>query len=194
VSQPNGSCGTAPSGGTNATVHIFPNFTSFLDSARDLAVVVMDSPWLQRSGDPAIDVMRISVSPVGAGVSYVVNGYGAHADNGSGLGVHRNALAVQGIDDSFAGYWRDKVQSGVGRPCKGDSGSPAINRSLISGSLHLVVGIMNNLQPGVEGTFCPEPGAFFRYSKVDDKIGFIESVIGPCSAQSSNGTHFRKCF
>jgi hypothetical protein len=187
-----GNCANPPTAGVNAVVTRFPGYAGDLDQPRDLAVVVFNRPFRAPYG-----IMRLSATAVGNGESYWVNGYGAHADNGSGLGIHRQAAKAQGIDDALKGYWRDEVQQGVGRPCRGDSGSPAINSTRLNGSPggfgnSMAIGVASNAE--LNGGYCPEPGAYFRYTRVDDKIGFIMNLVPTCSFQTFKNWNYLNCF
>lgn len=187
-----GNCTNPPTAGVNAVVTRFPGYAGDLDQPRDLAVVVFNKPFRAPYG-----IMRLSATAVGNGESYWVNGYGAHADNGSGLGIHRQAAKAQGIDDALKGYWRDEVQQGVGRPCRGDSGSPAINSTRLNGSPGgfgntMAIGVASNAE--LNGGSCPEPGAYFRYTRVDDKIGFIMNLVPTCSFQTFKNWNYLNCF
>ena len=187
-----GNCANPPTAGVNAVVTRFPGYAGDLDQARDLAVVVFNRQFRAPFG-----IMRLSATAVGNGESYWVNGYGAHEDGGGGLGIHRQAAKAQGIDDALKGYWRDEVQQGVGRPCKGDSGGPAINSTRLNGSPggfgnSMAIGVASNAN--TNGGFCPEPGAYFRYSRVDDKIGFIMNLVPTCAFQTFKSWNYLNCF
>ena len=121
-----------------------------------------------------------------------IDGYGAHASSGSETGIHALSKKNVTINDSYTGYWRDSVVKGSGRPCAGDSGSPAINTSRLTGSLvgpDLVIGLHSNAdRPKTEA--CPSPGAYFRYTRLEDKLSFIKNTIAgiPGLTACTNGS------
>ncbi|HET7543597.1 MAG TPA: trypsin-like serine protease [Polyangiaceae bacterium] len=188
VSQSGSTCPAVPNIPPHAQVTRFPGFGGEGDSAHDLAVVVNNADWLEG------DRMVITASAPGAGMSFWIDGYGYHADTGQGLGVHALSLKSQGIGSSFTGYWRSSVQKGFGRPCRGDSGGPAINTSVFAGGLdnRLVIGLAQNMSS--DNINCPAPGDYFRYTRIEDKLSFIEGVIGPCTHNSHAGWSFRVCY
>jgi len=197
------SCGKSPSG-LNATVFIFNGYLGGADTERDLALVVNATPWaINGSPLPWTDFKPMTATAPGAGEYYWIDGYGAHAATGSELGIHALSKKNVTIDNSYTGYWRDSVVKGSGRPCAGDSGSPAINTSRIAGSLagpDLVIGIHSNSNRA-ETDYCPSPGAYFRYTRLEDKLSFIKSKIAsvpgltPCSTVSHTGVwSYMICF
>jgi hypothetical protein len=144
--------------------------------------------------------MPLNATP-SPGETYLVDGYGAHASTGSGAGIHRRARILQGFDVSAPGYYRDEVQQGVGRPCRRDSGSPAINLSRLGGAFggHLASGVMGKYEAEpLPNDWCGGPGDYFWYSKVDDKITWIRDTLdnarlGRCTLHSNSSGQFLVC-
>ncbi len=198
------SCSKSPSG-INATIFIFPGFLGDGDTERDLALVINKTPWaIGGTPLPWTDFRPMTATRPGAGEGYWIDGYGAQAENGAGTGIHMLSKKSLTIDNSYTGYWRDAVVKGSGRPCAGDSGSPALNTSRISGSLvgpELVIGICSNANGVTNTKLCPSPGDYFRYTRVEDKLSFIKSTIAgisgltPCQMDSKpGGWSFMFCF
>jgi len=188
VSQSGSACPVTPNIPPNAQVFRVPGFAGDTDSAHDLAVVINNQAWNES------DRMVLTASAPGEGLTYWIDGYGFHADTGDGLGVQARSLKSQDIDRSFTGYWRSTVEKGLGRPCRGDSGSPAINTTILADGLdnRMVVGLSQNMTSA--NVNCPAPGDFFRYTRIEDKLGFIEGKIGACFRNSHAGWSFRVCF
>jgi hypothetical protein len=200
-----GSCSNTPSG-LNADVFRFPNFAGDGDTGRDFAVVVNRTPWVHSAPSHADEVpfrfLPITATSAGAGETYWVDGFGAHAATGSGLGIHRLASRAQGIDTSFSGYWRDAVQSGAGRPCRGDDGSPAINTTRLLNQPFgndLAIGLFSSFD-AAPGAFCGAPGSFFRYMRIEGMRQYLDAVLfnrgttGCTTRVTSGGWSFRTCF
>lgn len=197
------SCGASPSG-LNASVFIFNGYLGGPDTERDLALVINKTPWAI-NGAPLhwTNFRPMTATAPKAGETYWIAGYGAHAATGSGTGIHRRSTKAASIDNAYTGYWRDEVVKGVGRPCAGDSGSPALNTSRITGSLvgpELIIGIHSNANRA-DTEACPSPGAYFRYTRLEDKLSFIKSKIAsvpgltPCINDSKpGGWSFMFCF
>ncbi len=187
------SCGTSPSG-LNATIFIFNGYLGGPDTERDLALVVNKTAWGADAGRPLpwTSFRPMTATAPGAGETYWIDGYGAQAENGAGTGIHMLSKKNATIDNSYTGYWRDAVVKGTGRPCAGDSGSPALNTSRISGSLvgpELIIGIHSNADRSAS-VQCPSIGAYFRYTRLEDKLSFIKSKIAsvPGLTACSNGS------
>lgn len=198
------SCSLNPTG-LNVNVHRFPNYGGTGDYGRDMAVVVSRFAWAHSGpvepGEHPFDFLPLTAR-VPTGEVYWVDGYGAHASTGSGFGIHRLANSAQGIDVIRNGYWEDEVQKDIGRPCKGDSGSAAINTTRTRGHADgpdMAIGIAAGAQ-GVSPTdFCPDPGNLFWYSRIDDKLGFLQSILDVerlprCRSLSHNGWPFQACY
>jgi V8-like Glu-specific endopeptidase len=190
------SCSKSPSG-LNASIFIFPNYLGDGNTERDLALVVNKTPWAINGSPLTMSSFRpMTATAPGAGETYWIDGYGAHAATGSELGIHALSKKALDINNSYTGYWRDTVVKGSGRPCKGDSGSPALNTTHIVGSLagpELIIGLTSNANGVSDTVWCPSPGDYFRYTRVEDKLSFIKNTIAgisgltPCSTVSHTG-------
>jgi hypothetical protein len=198
------SCGTSPSG-LNATVFIFTGYLGGPDTERDLALVINKTAWGADAGNPLpwTSFRPMTATAPGAGETYWMDGYGAQAENGAGTGIHMVSKKSATINNSYTGYWRDSVVQGVGRPCGGDSGSPALNTTRLTGSLvgpELIIGIHSNSDRATT-VQCPSIDAYFRYTRLEDKLSFIKSKIAsvpgltPCSTGSKpGGWSYMICF
>lgn len=187
------SCSKSPSG-LNASIFIFTGFLGDGNTERDLALLVNKTPWAINGVPLDMNSFRpMTATAPGAGETYWVDGYGAHAATGSELGIHALSKKALDINNSYTGYWRDEVVKGSGRPCKGDSGSPALNTSRLTGSLvgpELIIGLASNAD-GVSNTvYCPSPGAYFRYTRLEDKLSFIKNTVAGISGltRCTNGS------
>jgi hypothetical protein len=196
------SCSNSPSG-LNARVFRYPGFGGTGDTRNDLAVVINNTPWAHSAPSHPEELPftfeQLTENAPGVGHMFTVAGFGAHASTGSGLGIRRESITRQQIDTSFSGYWRCTVDQGVGRPCRGDEGSPAINSST-SGSA-MAFGLFSNFSGQGPGGFCNNPGDYFRYTRVDDKLAFVNNMLifnagmPACRRESTVlGWNYRVCF
>jgi len=183
----------------NIIVWRYPGYAGEDDVSRDLAIVQGYNFWVNTT-DVGVDMMRFTDSVVPTTVPYWIVGYGAdHNVDGydqGHLGVVRRAAYANTIGWAGAGYWFTETVSGVGRPCSGDSGSPAINTSLITAG-YLAVGIHSHKDFSEAPGICPSPGDRFRYTRIEDKIGWIMSIIGGvCTryVQPGNGWAYYRCW
>jgi hypothetical protein len=188
-------CGNPPCGYlTQVRVTRHPNYTGHGDTEDDIAVVTAVSGagpsfWKSPANTSASWLPLLASNVAGIGTWFWNVGYGVSDHSGTGGGVGRLSNKQDEITWSTGGYWHANVVKGRGRPCAGDSGGPKINWSTGQG---LVIGIHSNSDRTAE---CPDPGAKYRATKVNNKLGWIESVIGPCQRfTAGNGWAYARCW
>lgn len=191
-----------PIGWPNMVAKRHPAYTGHLDTSDDLAVLFhRPGPW-RVVGTDANFFVRLMESDPNVADSFWSQGYGVTNHAGDGIGIGRRAKRLEGISWEFTGEWGAFATTGFGHPCKGDSGSGAINTSLIEDGngnpLDLLIGIFSNAQL-VDNNRCPRIGDKFRYAKVGVKLDWIAQVLQDtdgtqCTQHSMNGVRYRKCF
>jgi hypothetical protein len=181
-------------------VHVrrHPDFTGGADTEHDLAIVhEWDlAPWAVVGNNPDYFI-RLTGSSPGTATPFLVQGYGATGHDWQNFGQDsRRSNESEGIAWTSAEYWLAYATSGYGHPCKGDSGSGAINTTKIAWDL--AIGIFANYYR-VDGNACPQIGDKFRYTKINTKISWINDTLNSlntatCTAYSQNGWSYRRCF
>lgn len=174
----------------NMTVYRYPGYLGDSDTERDLALVISPTYWAWPA-DTDASWMRLVYSHPTAAVSFWSLGYGVDMDANHGAGIGRVATRSDIIDWSSADYWLAHVNQGYGRPCRGDSGSPADNTDLIGHDL--AVGVFSNFDYSGAG-YCPGPDDKYRYTKISNKLQWILPQIGPCDYYIVNGWAYYWCY
>jgi hypothetical protein len=188
----------APPSYKNVHVRRHPDFTGGADTEHDLAIVhEWDlAPWAVVGNNPDYFI-RLTGSSPGTATPFLVQGYGATGHDWQNFGQDsRRSNESEGIAWTSAEYWLAYATSGYGHPCKGDSGSGAINTTKIAWDL--AIGIFANYYR-VDGNACPQIGDKFRYTKINTKISWINDTLNSlntatCTAYSQNGWSYRRCF
>ena len=203
ISNNSPDCELMPSA-ENFAIHAHPDWTGVSDTDDDIAVAVHWTwdPWEVIGDDARYYMVLTKTAPV-AGTSFWVRGYGHNRVDGGGSGIGRRSLRSQGISWTDAEYWLSYVTEGVGHPCKGDSGSAAVNTTKVNGLVKkdLSMGVCSNFQVADITDHCPSLGKKFRYTKVNPKVGWINEVLGALSAgtctsaqSDSSDWQYWKCY
>jgi hypothetical protein len=184
-----------PPAGNNMWVTRYPFYGGTSDVRRDFALVFnYTGGWKRRRTPPAvgspswitgafifISTGRPSGSAVTAtiGVRVVVTGVGRLSDN------------IDLVETDLGGYWIGRVVTGRGRPCKGDSGSPAQNWD---NGFAISIGVFSTYDH-YDGEVCGAPNHKYRYNKIGDFISWLNMVgDGMCSRTYSGRLPYTKCW
>jgi hypothetical protein len=174
--------GCNPPAGNNMWVIRYPNYAGLTDTRRDIALVFhYTGGWQPPANTVSSWVpLKDDRSPNGglAGKAVWISGYGHNRREGGGTGVGRLSNNMDWIRDDLSGYWIGRVTTGWGRPCAGDSGSPGQNWD---NGFALSVGVFSNFDY-YDDDVCGAPDLKYRYTKVGDKISWLNMVgDGMCS-------------
>jgi hypothetical protein len=190
-------CLTSPTA-TNVTVTRHPGYSGQGDWDDDMAIVRHNTAWLAPANTSSF-WMRINNMTGALSANYWVSGYGVHFWNGANSDrMGRIALQVQNIDWADQKTWfslRDTF--GVGAPCTGDSGGPAI---LTSFGFDLNIGVQASTAR-YAGHSCPsvEEPHQFRYAHPGRVGAWIAATVagsgGTCTDFLHNNTwHYLRCW
>jgi hypothetical protein len=126
-----------------------------------LSPVNTSASWRRINGTPLPTKLGTSFTPKYTR-TYRIYGYGVSDQAGNGLGVRRmstTTLTAQFITQGDFMYG-SFASSGTGRPCKGDSGGPAISETPVAGH---VDGVFSSYFGS--GANCPNVGDQFLYTQ-----------------------------
>jgi hypothetical protein len=170
----------------NVIVTRYPGFLGSNDPSRDLAIVTFgNGGWVSPGNVPA-NWTALAATPIS--VFWLV-GYGANDYPFANYGVSRRANGADSVDWYGDEYWLTYTEAGIGRPCKGDSGAPAF---FTGAGFNMAVGFMSGADTAA-GDSCPRPGEKFRYTRIETKLSWIESVIGRCGRFIDSGYPNMRC-
>lgn len=178
----------------NFTANSSPGFAGTGDTEDDISVVrIRESVASEWSiiGSDTNAFIRLTVTNPLAGTSFTSHGYGADNHDNTGRDWGRISMGTEGVSWSTAEYWLAYATQGLGHPCAGDSGSNAVNWDRIG--IGMAIGIFSNYDQAASNA-CPQIGAKFRYTKVNDKMQYIETFAGSCTLFTANGWHYKRCF
>lgn len=199
ISNNHPDCDSAPSP-QNMLVMRHPNWTGTEDASFDVAVGVEldDEPWAVIGNDSNY-FMRLLLDDPPLGTQYRVHGYGAQHNDGSGAGDGRRSKLTDWIEWKGANYWLSYADPGWGSTCRGDSGSSAVNTSLI-GDREVSLGVASLMDVNNDETdYCTKYGGKFRYSRINNKANWVRGVLeafgaGTCTTGLRNGWLYRFCW
>jgi hypothetical protein len=175
-----------------------PGYSGTGDEGNDMAIARHTSgTWLSPANTSAA-WMRINNMPGSLSANYWVSGYGDNTWNGYGYGTGRIALQAQPIDwASEYSWWSDRDSFGVGAPCAGDSGGPAIHTSF---GFDMNMGVQASTER-YGGHSCPsvEGALRFRYAQPGRVGAWIDSTVtaggGACTDFVHNSIwHYLRCW
>jgi V8-like Glu-specific endopeptidase len=174
-----------------------PGYSGSGDTGDDMAIARQTSgTWLAPANTSA-SWMRVMSTTGSLGANYWVSGYGVNTWNGNGYGTGRLALQAQAIDWSGTAHWYSVRDAGVGAPCSGDSGSPAIHTQF---GFDLNIGVESNSEK-YQGHSCPsvESDHKFRYAYPGRVGAWIDSTVtgggGSCTYYTYNTIwHYLRCW
>jgi hypothetical protein len=166
----------------NFFAYTHPDFSGGIDTDDDIAVLIHWTwdPW-EVIGDNHGYYMDLTKTAPGEGTSFEVHGYGASSVTGSGQGLGRKGNHTEGVSWTDSEYWLAYATQGYGHPCKGDSGGSAVNWTKLPGT-DISMGVFSNYEVSETGDACPRIGNKFRYTKVNPKVGFINTALHDFSA------------
>ena len=182
-----GDCITAPTG-SNAFVTIPAGYSGDGDWAQDMAIVQATAGAWLAPANTSTSWMRITNMAGSISGNYWVSGYGDNTWNGLGYGTGRLALQAQAVDWSGSGTWyTERDAFGVGAPCTGDSGGPAIHTSF---GFDMIFGVQVSTER-YAGHACPsvEGEHRFRYVNPGKAGAWIQSTVAAAGGLCTDFQH-----
>lgn len=150
-----------------------PGYTGAITDPNDLAIVW--SPGWAAPRNTSSSWIRVFGRQLYVNATPYIYGYGADNGNGTGGGVLRRSTGKPTVSDSSSAHFRAIATSGVGRPCKGDSGGPG---TTVTTSVPTVAGVFSyyNTPVGVTSA-CPPRNENFYYRQTGTVSDWIMTTI-----------------
>lgn len=155
------------------------------DSSNDLAILFSDGyGWKNLDTANNADYADIYMGDVPGGSHLELTGHGWSQDGPATFYPYRASLPVMQVNSGSLLLWA----SAGARPCAGDQGSPYT----VPGTGEVVGLHSYNQASGANG--CASTGYVYG-TRLRDKMGWIESMIGNCqTALNSNGQPIKRCY
>jgi hypothetical protein len=176
----NGNCN-----GKYKQVHMYrENPVASGDSDNDLAVLYSDGYGFYNLRNDNSDYADIYMGDVPGGSNLEITGYGWSQNGPTTFLPYRASLPLMQVTSSSLLLWA----SPNARPCAGDQGSPYA----VPGTGEIVGLHSYNEASGANG--CASTG-YIRGTRLRDKMGWIESIIGQCATDVNvNGQPIKRCY